>query len=208
MKLILVIAIISISTVKSAAVCSAATLIRELKEDLRDNNKLDCLRKPLKPAKDKLESHDARKKRIEAAWDSDCAFEADYDWLSIAKTRYGISNGLVDKDGKAIDYAFGEQADMCELIRTMIVSELFPNVKLDTVEEASFEAIACPGPVNNEELQICAATSSSPAQKYTWYILLEPASLTFKSSNKVKPEWELKSADSSKLEGRKAITKS
>jgi hypothetical protein len=40
---------------------------------------------------------------LEAAWDTDCAFEADYDWLKPLKERYGLKTGLVDRNGKPVD---------------------------------------------------------------------------------------------------------
>jgi len=45
-------------------------LVEELKQDLRDNGKLDCLRKPLEPRKDRPETEIEKKKRLEAAWDT------------------------------------------------------------------------------------------------------------------------------------------
>jgi hypothetical protein len=56
--------------VKSDAVCSEAILIRELQEDIADNGKLDCLRVPLAPPKDEVETVDQKNKRIQAQWDS------------------------------------------------------------------------------------------------------------------------------------------
>lgn len=72
-------------------------------QDIRDNGKLDCLRKPLNPPSDRAESEDEKKRRLEAAWDTDCAFEADYDWLKPLKERYGLKTGLVDRNGKPVD---------------------------------------------------------------------------------------------------------
>ena len=71
-----------ISSIYSDAVCDETTLITELKQDIADNNKLDCLRVPRDPPSDKEESENEKKLRIAAAWDSDCSFEADYDWVS------------------------------------------------------------------------------------------------------------------------------
>ena len=78
-------------------------MITELLQDIRDNGKLDCLRKAISPPNDRTESEDERKKRLEAAWDTDCAFEADYDWLKPLKERYGLKTGLVDSNGKPVD---------------------------------------------------------------------------------------------------------
>jgi len=67
----------------SQVVCSQDELIKELYEDLIDNGinfklskgKLDCLRKSVSP-NEVDETDEQRKRRIEAEWDSDCAFEA------------------------------------------------------------------------------------------------------------------------------------
>jgi len=61
------------------------------------------LRKPLEPPTDRVETDEDKKKRLEGAWDTDCAFEADYDWLKPLKEKYGLKTGLVDKDGKSVE---------------------------------------------------------------------------------------------------------
>ena len=90
-------------SVKSDAVCTEQTLLTELQQDIADNGNLDCLRKPLPPPTDKQETEDETKKREEAKWDTDCAFEADYDWVKQLKDNYGLKSGLVDVNGKAVD---------------------------------------------------------------------------------------------------------
>ena len=75
----------------------------ELLQDIRDNGKLDCLRRPLDPPTDRIETDEQRKRRLEASWDTDCAFEADYDWMKPLKKYYGLRTGLVDRDGKPVD---------------------------------------------------------------------------------------------------------
>lgn len=45
-------------------------LVTELIQDIKDNNKLDCLRKPLDPPTDRVESDDEKRKRLEGAWDT------------------------------------------------------------------------------------------------------------------------------------------
>lgn len=201
----LTILILSISflseIVKSDSVCSAQMLITELTQDILDNGKLDCLRKPLPAPKDRTESPISKKKRIEAAWDSDCAFEADYDWLKIAKDKFGLRSGLVDRDGKAIDRPFKDQADMCELIRAMVFGGIVEGTKLEALNEDSFINVECPGP-NDQDLQICAATGGAASQKYSWIILLEASSITIKDSTE-KPKWALEPKSQEKLDGRK-----
>lgn len=77
--------------------------INELKQDVADNGKLDCLRRPIDPPKDRTESEEDIKKRMEGQWDTDCSFEADYDWFTPLKEKYGLKSGLVDRDGKSVD---------------------------------------------------------------------------------------------------------
>ncbi len=103
-KLFLVVLIVSIiSLAKSDAVCTESVLVTELVQDIKDNGKLDCLRKPLPPPTDKAESEMDKKSRLEAAWDTDCAFEADYDWMKPLKEKYGLKSGLVDREGKSVE---------------------------------------------------------------------------------------------------------
>jgi len=51
-------------------VCTESILVTELIQDIKDNGKLDCLRKPLPPPTDKVESDNEKKLRLEAAWDT------------------------------------------------------------------------------------------------------------------------------------------
>ena len=61
-------------------VCDKQTLLAELRADILDNGKLDCTRYSRKPAPDVEETKDQAKNRAAAIWDSDCSFEAHYDW--------------------------------------------------------------------------------------------------------------------------------
>ena len=66
----------AITPSKAQVVCSEDELIRELREDIDDNGKLDCLRVSLSPM-DQDESEEQKAKRIASQWDSDCSFEAE-----------------------------------------------------------------------------------------------------------------------------------
>lgn len=55
---------------KSDAVCTESMFITELIQDIKDNAKLDCLRKPLDAPNDRAESETDKKARLEAAWDT------------------------------------------------------------------------------------------------------------------------------------------
>jgi hypothetical protein len=53
---------------------------------------LECVRKNFKFEKHyntQITTNDLENKPIVAVWDSDCAFESDYDWLTKAKNTYG-----------------------------------------------------------------------------------------------------------------------
>lgn len=56
--------------IKSDSVCTESMLVTELIQDIKDNGKLDCLRKPLPAPTDRIESEMEKKYRLEAAWDT------------------------------------------------------------------------------------------------------------------------------------------
>ena len=69
--------LLTISPLSQAqVVCSEDELIRELREDIEDNGKLDCLRVSLSPV-DQDETEEQKARRIASQWDSDCSFEAE-----------------------------------------------------------------------------------------------------------------------------------
>ena len=179
------------------AVCTEQMWINELQQDIAYNGKLDCLRVPLPPPKDRTESEEEKRKRIEAVWDTDCAFEAAYDWLTPLKEKFGLKNGLVDKDGKSVETDFDDQADMCEIARALIAGGILEGVKLDDLNENSFRDLNCPG--NEDKIGICAVSGGSAAQDYSWYILLEGRSIQINES----PQWELTQKSKEIIEARK-----
>lgn len=75
-EIFLLILIVAVS--KAQVVCSEDELIRELREDIEDNGKLDCLRVALSPM-DQDETDAQKIKRLASQWDSDCSFEAEND---------------------------------------------------------------------------------------------------------------------------------
>lgn len=183
-----------ISSIKSDSVCTESTLVTELIQDIKDNGKLDCLRRPLNPPSDKIESEDDKKLRLEGAWDTDCAFEADYDWLKSLKETYGLKTGLVDVNGKPVENDFDDQADMCEIVRAVIAGGLLEGAKLDELSPSVVDGIDCPGEGELGQSEICAVSGGAASQRYAWYIFLNGISIT--ATNK--PKWEL-SPDSQKL---------
>ena len=131
--------LLTISPLSQAqVVCSEDELIRELREDIEDNGKLDCLRVSLNPVdQDETEAQKAR--RIASQWVSDCSFEAENtglsfinlrilfflgegDWFQKLQQNYGLKKGLVDVNGNPVDRDFSDQADMCEIVRALIAN--------------------------------------------------------------------------------------
>jgi hypothetical protein len=110
----------------SDAVCDKATLLAELRQDLADNNILDCLR-IINPPHNHEEDMTQSNLRLAAQWESDCAFEADYDWQAAIKEQLGIGS-LVSDDGDPVENDFPDQADMCEIIRAAYASNKFPEM--------------------------------------------------------------------------------
>jgi hypothetical protein len=176
------------------AVCTEALLIIELLQDIKDNNKLDCKREPLPQPQDIVETPEETRIRIEAAWDTDCAFEADYDWLKLLKQNYGLDTGLVDVEGASVKNDFADQADMCEIIRAFIAGGKIQGYKLENLDPQIVDAISCPG--DESQTQVCAASGGAATQEYSWYIFLEGISIQAEN----KPKWKLSSKSKSKLE--------
>jgi hypothetical protein len=67
--------------ISSGAVCDLRLLQMELRQDLEDNGILDCLR-VIDPPYGVNESPQDKNKRLAAQWDTDCSFEATYDWMA------------------------------------------------------------------------------------------------------------------------------
>lgn len=197
MKIILLLFISLVAYIHSDAVCTDLMWITELQQDIKYNGKLDCLRVPLPPPKDHTETEEETRLRIEAAWDTDCAFEASYDWLTPLKEKYGLKNGLVDKDGRSVETDFDDQADMCEIARALIAGGVLDGVKLDELNNESFRDLNCPG--NEDTVGICAVSGGSAAQDYAWYILLEGKSIEIDEF----PKWELTSKSKEIIDTRK-----
>ena len=185
--------LILIKNIKSDAVCTEAILLTEILQDIEDNNKLDCLREPLPAPTDHVETAEEKRKRFEAAWDTDCAFEADYDWMKPLKALYGLKTGLVDRDGVSVANDFNNQADMCEIVRALIAGGKIDGYKLENLNPQVLDSISCPG--DDSQSQICAATGGAATQSYSWYIFLQGGSITADS----KPRWKLSESSKMKL---------
>ena len=104
-----------LSSVKTDAVCDLNTLIVEVKQDLKDNGMLDCLR-VIEPPHSVEETEEQKNLRLAAQWDTSCSFEANSAWEQTLKKHYDV-NTLVDSVGEPVKKNFPNQADMCEIIR-------------------------------------------------------------------------------------------
>lgn len=166
----------SISLSISDVVCDLELLLLELKQDLDDNNILDCLR-IIKPPSGVIETPEQMNKRLSAQWDSSCSFESTADWFTKLKTNFGIST-LVDEIGEPVEQNNPEQADMCEIVRSLLAAGKFKNVSADltNIDIEFLTALDCPG--NEEGPKICAVNGISIYKKDMWTILLDSSIIT------------------------------
>ncbi len=102
-------------TIKCDSVCDLDRFLLEVKQDLKDNGMLDCLR-VIEPPNFVVETEEQKNQRLAAQWDTTCAFEAENDWQKLMRDHYKI-NGLVDSIGEPVHKDFPDQADLCELLR-------------------------------------------------------------------------------------------
>jgi hypothetical protein len=170
----------SFPSISSQVVCSLDELVRELYEDIMDNGKLDCLRKSVTP-NGADETEEQRKKRIAAEWTSDCSFEAENlgnaNWQTKFMTNFDLKRNLVDVNGDPVDQDFDDQADMCEIVRSLVANGKIPEIGEDvrSIDLRLLDYIECPG--TEGQTQVCAATGASFADKKGWYILLDGKSI-------------------------------
>lgn len=185
--LINIITIISLKIIYSQVVCSEDELVREILEDIMDNNKLDCLLSSENPNNETPEQTRLRKK---AEWNSDCSFKSNPNfWLNDFIKEYGLTKGLVDVNGNPMQNLAEDQSDMCQIIRALIANGKFPEIGSDVtkIDTRIIDYINCPG--ENDQTRVCAATGSSFLNRDDWYILLKGESIkvgdfpTFEISN-------------------------
>lgn len=192
-KCILLIIILSycLTNIHCEVVCSEYELVKELKEDLADNGKLDCLRESL-PVPG--ETNEEKVKRLAADWDGDCSFESEnenYPWPKRLFEIYPLIRGLIDVNGNTTnDQNQPDQADMCEIIRTLIGNNMIDGITLvgdgvTSLNEDISYYIDCPG--GGSESSVCAATAGSFADPRGWYIFLDGQSMRFNN----KPNYEV-----------------
>ena len=178
MKSVCLILLILLSVAHSQIVCSEDELIREIMEDIAYNGKLDCLRHST-PPDEQTETEEERQLRLAAEWNSDCSFEAlSENWVEQFIKDYDLQKGLVDVHGTPFQHNFPDQADMCEIVRSLVANGKFPGISGDVsnVPLSIINYINCPG--ETTQTKVCAVNSGSFAYKPGWYILLQPRTLT------------------------------
>lgn len=89
MLTILLLLLVSLASTDS--VCDKKLLIAELKQDLADNGRLDCLRE-IKNVYGYQETELEKNRRLAAQWDSDCSFEANDIWREDLFNEFEISS--------------------------------------------------------------------------------------------------------------------
>lgn len=182
----------SISEVKSDSVCTLKMLQAEIREDLADNNMLDCLRE-IPPPNGKEENEAQKNTRIYAQWTTSCSFEAAGNWLDTMKNSFGIKS-LVTSSGEPVNEDFHNQADICEIIRAAIA---YKKIKVENLNMRDIPAeqvipqIKCSNDSSNPKKtipSICAASNGSFFNRDNWKIFLSPSIITFDN----KPKMEAK----------------
>lgn len=175
-----------ISEIRSQVVCSLSELVVQLQEDIADNGKLDCLRESIP---NDNETEDEKVKRLAANWTGDCSFESfneKFPWKKRLEDNYALNKGLIDVNGNPIDNNAPEQADLCEIIRTLIGNN--PDMALgsdvNSISKNIVNYIDCPG---NGLSAVCAATAGSFGYKKGWYIFLDGQSIRFKGKPVFEP---------------------
>ena len=169
----LIIISLLISFTLSVSVCSLSTLKLELIQDINDNGILDCLR-VIPPPISITESERQKNKRLAARWDSSCSFESTQDWKKDLQSFFGVQH-LVSATGEPYESNDPNQADMCEIIRSLIKHN-YPNVDMTNLNSKYIEGLECPG-------DICAATKGSFFDKEGWNIFLKKRTIIEISGN-------------------------
>ena len=171
--------ILTLDIINTDSVCDLEMLLIELKQDIDDNGTLDCLR-DIEPPLGKLESVDEMNKRLASQWDSSCSFESSSDWFEKLKNIFGIET-LFNEIGEPVNSNNPYQADLCEIIRTLIKSGKFEGSSdIKNINEKIFTQINCPGEEGG--VKICAVNGISLFKKNMWNILLLSSNISI--SNK------------------------
>lgn len=204
-RIIINVVLVNIFLIKhtlSDSVCDLEMLLIELKQDLDDNGRLDCLR-IIEPPSGNIETIDEQNKRLAAQWDSSCAFESSNNWFLSLKKNYGVES-LVDETFEPVLGNLKEQADMCEIIRALAKSGKLGELKDNglSITEDNLKYIDCLGDdesfdyfdskednkldeleslnykyISKNKMKICAVNGVSFYKKNMWTILLESSAI-------------------------------
>lgn len=115
-----------VSRIYSDAVCDQDTFINELKQDLADNNMLDCLRVIVPPHMGQ-ETAEQKNRRLAAQWDSDCSFDGPESWVREMSKVFNIAS-LVNNVGDVVERDSDNEADLCEFVRAAFNANKFPKM--------------------------------------------------------------------------------
>jgi len=150
-------------------VCSEDELITEIIEDIQYNGRLNCLRTTTPPNN---ETKDERDRRIKSHWTSDCSFESNNTWPRRLIQNYSIYKGLIDVNGESYQINKPNEADMCEIIRTLIGNGYFPGINsVLSLSPKIVKLISCPG--EEGSTKVCAANPYDFNRNEAWYIFLD-----------------------------------
>ena len=147
--------------------------------------KLDCLRNIAAPD-GVAESADMLQKRLDAQWDSDCSFEAEDPitgaplWWEKFSKAFKVTQ-MVDVNGvpRALGTDFDDQADMCEIVRTLLANGYFPGAdkSLKALTYDFLWNIFCPG--DDGQTKVCAFNVNSFLDKSNWFVMFDSAIILF-----------------------------
>jgi hypothetical protein len=164
-KVISLLIVLLYSTLSAGVVCSEDELVQALLGDISDNSVLDCKR---------FKEPGDEEKNISSYWTNDCSFEAEpwggdgkASWVAEANELFG-GFSLRDAQGSTVKKDSPDEADICELIRSLYINNHFPdlnnepdNVLADLVEQIE-------GVGDWDGSKILAVTGGSFAEKDKW----------------------------------------
>ncbi len=158
-------------------VCSEDELITEILEDIEYNGRLNCLRTTTPPIN---ETKDERDRRIKSHWTSDCSFESNNTWPRRLIQNYSIYKGLIDVNGDSYQINKPNEADMCEIIRTLLGNGYFPGINsVLSISPKIVKLISCPG--EEGSTKVCAANPYHFNRNEAWYIFLDGKGISINS---------------------------
>jgi len=173
-----------VSRIYSDAVCDQDTFINELKQDLADNNMLDCLRVIVPPHMGQ-ETAEQKNRRLAAQWDSDCSFDGPESWVREMSKVFNIAS-LVNNVGDVVERDSDNEADLCEFVRAAFNANKFPKMgSITNMNKDFLQKVACAG--HKSQTQPCAVNNESFFASKSWFILFQGMTITYDGA----PDWRL-----------------